>query len=80
MALYDVRITGYEAIEADTPNQAIEKFYEMMENGYKVSDLRWKKLDTIASGIVIEGPEIIHLKGERNEETISSGDTERPRS
>ena len=39
---YDVKVTGFEEIVAESEEEALEKFNQMLENGYKVIDLRWK--------------------------------------
>ncbi len=45
MAVYDIKVTGYETIQADSEEEALEAFERMMAAGYKVSDLRWKVVD-----------------------------------
>lgn len=42
---FDIKVTGYEQINADTEEEAIDKFSAMMAAGYKVSDLRWKTVE-----------------------------------
>lgn len=46
MAIYEVKVTGWESVEADSAYEAAEKFDQMMREGYKVSDLRWKTVST----------------------------------
>lgn len=41
---FDIQVTGYEAIQAETEEEAMEKFDGMMRDGYKVLDLRWKSV------------------------------------
>ena len=42
MTTFEVKVTGWESIQADTEEEALEKFELLMASGYKVSDLRWK--------------------------------------
>ena len=44
--VFDIKVTGYEAIHAATEEEALEKFDQLMRSGYKVSDLRWKTVET----------------------------------
>lgn len=50
MAVYDIKVTGYEAIQADSEEEALEKFEQLMVSGYKVSDLRWKTVSVGSTG------------------------------
>lgn len=42
MTTFEVKVTGWETIQADTEEEALERFELLMSSGYKVSDLRQK--------------------------------------
>lgn len=45
MKCFDMKVVGYQTIAAESEEEALEKFDQMMRDGFKVIDLRWKSVE-----------------------------------
>ena len=44
MRKFEIKVIGFESVVADSEEEALEKFDQMLRNGYTVMDLRWKSV------------------------------------
>ena len=48
MPRFDVKVIGYEGIRAETAEDAMEQFHKFLDEGYCLSNLRWKSVEVFA--------------------------------
>lgn len=59
---FDVKVVGYEAIQAENVEEALESFDALLAEGYTLEDLRWKSTfayDVEGDGDVAESERLL---------------------